>query len=535
MVIEVREKDRFDAFSSLFYHVFPPFGGEYDTEPGFMAKTAGNDRLKILFISSECVPFAKTGGLGDVVGSLPIALKQLGHDVRVVIPKYGFIDAVKHGVRHEFGPMGVWMGNTEEWCNVHMSSIGGDAGVPVYLIEFNLFFERGGIYHDSDFNDYLDNPRRFAFLSRAALQLCADMKFKPDIVHVHDWQSALAPAYLKIWHWDHPVLGNAASVLTIHNIVYQGIYPRTHYNYIGLGWQNFTWDKLECFGEINFLKGGVVYADMVNTVSPGYARETLTPEGGCGLAPYLNDIRDRYTGILNGADYHEWDPETDKLIPSRFSAGDLSGKRECKRALQKRMDLVQDPDIPVIGVISRFVSQKGLELLAKRIEKIVYDMKVQFAILGAGDKGLEWFFGGLPARHGGRIGAFIGYNNELSHLITAGSDFFLMPSLYEPCGLTQLHAMKYGTLPIVRATGGLDDTVVNYDEKTGEGTGFKFWEPSDHAVYYAAGWAVSTYYDRKPHMQKLVQNAMAQDYSWEKSAKEYEKLYDKAIRRKKGI
>lgn len=489
--------------------------------------------LNILVVSSECVPFAKTGGLGDVAGTLPIALKKLGHDVRIVMPKYGFIDSNKFKIKYHHGPMGVQMGNSVEWCTVHETTIGD--GVPVYFIEFNLFFERGGIYHDSEFNDYLDNPKRFAFLSRAALQLCHDLDFKPDIVHANDWPTALLPAYLKVWHWNDPVLGNAASVLTIHNIAYQGIYPKSHYPYIGLGEQNFTWDKFECFGYVNFLKGGVVFADVVNTVSPSYAKETKTPEGGYGLAPYLTDRGDNYYGILNGADYAEWDPATDKMIPANYSADDLSGKKKCKKELQKRMDLVQDDTIPIVGVVARFVSQKGLDLLADRIVSMVHDMKVQFAILGHGDKGLEWYFGGLPARYGGKIGAFIGYNNELAHLIEAGCDFFLMPSLYEPCGLNQMYSMKYGTLPIVRATGGLDDSVENYDEKTGEGTGFKFYEPSAKAIYYTVGWAVSTYYDRKEHMKKMIKNAMARDFSWEKSAREYEKLYEKAIRNKKAL
>jgi starch synthase len=491
------------------------------------------EKLNILMVSSECVPFAKTGGLGDVVGSLPIALKKLGHDVRVVIPKYGFIDSSKYKIRYHHGPMGVWMGDREEWCVIHETTIGD--GVPVYLVEFNLYFERSGIYHDSDFNDYLDNPKRFSFLSRAALQLSKDLDFHPDIVHANDWQTALLPAYLKTWHWNDPVLGKAASVLTIHNIAYQGIYPKLNYPYIGLGESNFTWDKLECFGYVNFLKGGVVFADALNTVSPTYALETKTADGGYGLAPYLNDRGGNYYGILNGVDYSDWDPATDKLIPANYSSSDMSGKLKCKRALQKKLDLEPLDDIPIVGVVSRFVSQKGLDLLAERIVSIVQDMKVQFAVLGYGDKGLEWFYGGLPARHGGKIGAFVGYNNELAHLIEAGCDFFLMPSLYEPCGLNQLYSMKYGTLPIVRATGGLEDSVENYNEKTGEGTGFKYHEPSSKAIYYTVGWAVSTYYDRKEHLKKMIQSAMAKDFSWEKSAKEYEKLYDKAIRNKKSL
>ncbi len=490
-------------------------------------------KLKILLVSSECVPFAKSGGLADVAGALPAALRKLGHDARIVIPKYGFIDARKYNIKPLISSMGVWMGDRQEWCTVYETTI--DDGVPVYLIEFNLFFERGGLYHDEDFRDYLDNPRRFAFLSRAALQLCKDIAFKPDIVHANDWQTALAPAYLKVWHWNDPVLGGAASVLTIHNMVYQGIYPKSHYPYIGLGENNFTEDRLECFGRVNFLKGGIYFADMVNTVSPSYCRETKTPEGGYGLAPYLNNIGDRYTGILNGVDYNHWHPENDDLIPASYSADDMSGKAICKKVLQKSMLLNEELNVPIIGIVSRFVPQKGLHLLVECIESILHNMAVQFAILGSGEKGLESYFYSLPSRFPGRVGSYIGYSNEMAHLIEAGSDFFLMPSLYEPCGLNQIYSLKYGTLPIVRATGGLEDTVENYNEKTGDGTGFKFYEASANAIYYTVGWAVSTYYDRKSHIDKMRKSAMDKHFSWEDSALEYEKLYRQAIKNKKAL
>lgn len=488
--------------------------------------------LNILMVASECVPFAKTGGLADVVGALPIELKKMGHDVRIVIPKYSCIDAKKNKIIPFMANLGVWMGNTQEWCTVHMTTIEED--IPVYLIEFNLYFEREGLYHDHEFNDYLDNPKRFAFLSRAALQLSIDIKFKPDIVHANDWQTALLPAYLKIWHWNDPILGGAASVLTIHNLAYQGIYPRSHYTYLGLQETNYTPEKFECFGAINFLKGGIYYADAVNTVSPGYARETKTPEDGYGLAPYLNNRGEDYSGILNGVDYRHWDPEIDKLIPANYSKEDLSGKLICKKALQRRLFLEENENIPIIGIVSRFADQKGLNLLADCIEKISADMIVQFAILGAGDKKLEKYFRELPARLPGKIGSYIGYDNALSHLIEAGSDFFLMPSMYEPCGLNQIYSLKYGTLPIVRATGGLDDTVEQYDEQTGNGTGFKFYEPSSAAVYYTVGWAVSTYFDRKSHMKKMMKKAMNKNFSWEISAKHYISLYQKAIANKKA-
>ena len=487
------------------------------------------NKLNIAMITAECVPYAKTGGLADVVGALPQTLQQMGHNVMVVMPRYSSIDGAKHGLRRHWDSFGVWMGNLLEWCAVDVAD---NEGVPVYFIESNKFFERSGLYHDAEFNDYQDNPARFGFLTRAGLQLCRDIGFAPDIVHVHDWQTALAAAYLKTWHWNDPILGRAASLLTIHNIAYQGKYGAGVYDYLGLGRDNFTPDKFEDYGSVNFLKGGVVYADMVNTVSPTYADETRTPSLGYGLAPYLNDKGDNYLGILNGVDYTQWNPAVDPLIPARYSAADLTGKAVCKRALQRRFGLDENPNLPIVGVVSRLVEQKGLDLLALAIEEIVQNMSVQFVVLGSGDKGLEAFYGGLPARYPGRIGSFIGYNNEIAHWIEAGSDFFIMPSIYEPCGLNQMYSLKYGTLPIVRATGGLNDTVAQYDEEIGDGTGFKFWEPSVSAIYYTVGWAVATYFDRPAHIQQMIQTAMAQDFSWEKSAELYVAAYERALQNK---
>jgi glycogen synthase (ADP-glucose) len=482
--------------------------------------------LKIAFLASEAVPFVKSGGLADVAGALPKALAARGHDVVVVLPKYATIDGAHWGLEPFINPLGVWMGDGEEWCATSTTTIG---GVRYYFIESNKYFDRYGLYHDAEFEDYRDNARRFGFFTRAALQLCRDAGFAADIVHAHDWQTGLAPAYLKIWHWDDPLLGGAASVLTIHNIAHQGKYDRADYEHLGLQWSNFTADKFEDFGGINILKGGIHYADMVTTVSPTYADETRGEVGGNGLGPQLSGKGDRYWGILNGADYDHWNPSIDPLIPERFGPGNMVGKEICKEELQRRLLLEQAQSIPLIGVIGRFVGQKGFDLLAQSIEPIVDSMRVQFAILGAGEKDLEWTFGPLPARYPGRIGSFIGYNEELAHWIEAGADFFLMPSRYEPCGLNQLYSLKYGTLPIVRATGGLNDTVIQYDESTGSGTGFKFSEPTPQAVYDTVGWAVSTYFDRPTHHRQMILDAMAQDYSWDRSAEAYEHAYAKAI------
>ena len=479
-------------------------------------------------VASECVPYAMTGGMGEVVGSLPVFLKKLGADIRIVIPKYSFINTQKNNIVPFLKSMGVWMGTSQEWCSVYRTKADND--IPVYFIEFNIYFDRYGIYHDAGFNDYYDNPKRFAFLSRAALQLCKDIRFKPDIVHANDWQTALLPAYLKIWYNEDPVLGDAASVLTIHNLAYQGRYSKEYYDYLGTGEINFTPDKFECFGAINLLKGGIYYADVINTVSPGYARETLTPEGGFGLDPFLRNRAGRFTGILNGVDYRQWNPETDTLIPVNYNINNLEGKAVCKRLLQEKFKLDQDPGIPVIGLASRFTWQKGLELLSACIERILNTLKVQLVIVGLGDNNLEMYFGRLPGIYPGKTGSYIGYNNELVHLIEAGSDFFLMPSVYEPCGLNQIYSLKYGTIPIVRATGGLDDTVEHYNPETGTGTGFKFLELNPDALYQVVTRAVEIYHTNKMHIFNLIRNGMQKHYSWEESAEQYLVLYNKALR-----
>ncbi|MBN1550118.1 glycogen synthase [bacterium] len=489
--------------------------------------------LNILFIASESVPFVKTGGLADVVGALPAVMASLGHNVMVVLPKYGDIDQHRYPMERYFHHLGVWMGDTEEWCAV--DRLINTQAFPVYFIEFDRYFKRPGLYHDSDYNDFADNPRRFAFFSRAALQLCIDMGFNADIIHLHDWQTAPAAAYQKIWHWNNPIIGKAATLLTIHNVQYQGIYPAWHLDYCGFQMENYTPDKFEDNGRMNFLKGGITFADFVNTVSPNYAHEISLPGHPSGMAPYLTAKADRFSGILNGVDYQEWNPAIDPRIPATFSADDLSGKIICKQELQRSFYLEIDPDIPLIGVISRFADQKGLDLLAQAIEAIVTDMRVQFVILGSGNPDLEGFFGELPARYPGKIGSYIGFNNDLAHRIEAGSDFFLMPSRYEPCGLNQIYSLKYGTLPIVRATGGLLDTVEQYNEMTGHGTGFIFWEPSADSIYFTTGWAVSTYYDRKSHIERLIQNAMTQDFSWKKSAGNYLDAYISAMEYHKGL
>ena len=488
--------------------------------------------MKILFASSECVPFAKTGGLGDVTGSLPVFLKRLGHDVRIVMPMYSLIDKERFEISELISRMTVRMGNEIILCSVNRTWIHED--VIVYFIDYPPFYDRPGLYHDDDFYDYPDNPMRFTFLSMAALQLCRNLGFQPEIVHAHDWHTAIMMAYLKRLFNDDPLFSHTAGVLTIHNLAYQGRYANYYYEFTGLAWEDFTQDKFEDDGAINLLKGGIHFADIVNTVSQGYADETRTSSAGYNLDWFLRKKGHNYVGILNGVDYSHWDPETDPLIPANYSPDNLEGKWICKNYLQRHFHLKQDQNIPVIGIISRMVEQKGFYVLMKCLEGIIRDMNVQFAVLGAGDKPLENFFRELSYRYPGKIGTYIGYSNELAHQIEAGSDFFLMPSLYEPCGLNQIYSLKYGTLPIVRATGGLIETIEHYNQETGEGTGFKFWEASGPAIYNTVKWVLETYNHRKEHIIKMIQNAMMQSFSWDDSAKEYSRLYLKALENKKS-
>lgn len=484
------------------------------------------ERLNILMVSAECAPFAKSGGLGDVVGALPQFLVKAGHRVVVVMPLYSLINRAKHSIVPAFEKLDVPFGNGHLACGVYKSELPGK--VPVYFLEHHDFYSRDGMYHDAAYNDFPDNPLRFAFLSKAALQLCHLLTFSPDIVHANDWHTAVMSAFLKRMYDHDPVFRETAGVLTIHNIAYQGRYNRSFYFRTGLPPGDFTQEKFEHYGDVNFLKGGIHFADVVNTVSPGYAIETRAKPGGYGLEYFLNLKGEDYRGILNGADYDHWNPETDELIPANYSKDDLSGKAACKRVLQEKLGLEQKPDIAVVGIVSRLVEQKGFHIIAECIDDLLADNNVQFAILGAGDTKLEGFFGSLPVRYPGKAGAYIGYDNKLAHLIEAGSDFFLMPSIYEPCGLNQIYSLKYGTLPIVRATGGLNDTVDNYDQDSGEGTGFKFWDPTCTAASNTIRWALETFYKRRPHIEKLVRNAMEQHFSWGDSAGEYIDLYRRA-------
>jgi starch synthase len=492
--------------------------------------TAGKqDGLKILFVSSECAPFVKTGGLGDVVGGLPKALRRLGHDARVLIPLYSQIDRAQYGIQF-VGSSCIHMGGgIEHWVGLHQALL--DDEVPVWFLDYGAYFGRPGIY-DGPIGHYMDNAFRFGLLSKAALQLCKDFHFIPHIMHAHDWPTATVPALLKTWDNILSPLSNTASVLTIHNIGYQGKYDANVMPYLCLGMEHFTPEKFEDYGKTNLLKGGIWFADAVTTVSPTHANEIRGAVGGQGLAMYLNNRSADLFGILNGVDYSRWNPEADAHIPAHYTPSDMTGKAACKTALQKLFHLEERADVPLFGIVSRFAHQKGFSLLKEALPTALNNMVMQCVVLGNGDADTEDFFRSLSATYPGRVGSNIGFNIDLSHLIEAGSDFFLMPSLYEPCGLNQIYSMKYGTLPVVRATGGLDDTIENYNEAAGTGTGFKFWEPAASAFYYCIGWAVSTWFDRPQHITAMRQQAMAQNFDWATSAQQYVTVYQHALQKK---
>jgi len=476
---------------------------------------------RILFITAECTPLAQTGGLGDAAAGLTKTLLKRGHDVRIVMPLYQHIDRTRHGITFSRACCVHFGGGEEIWVGIFEGKLDGE--VPIWFVDYGRYFDRPGIYSGEE------DCYRFGVLSKAALQICKDTGFQPHIAHVHDWMTAMAAVFLKTWDRVLSPLSHTASVLTIHNIGYQGKFGPSVLSFYGLGADYLTPDRFEDFGGINLLKAGIQYADAVTTVSPTYAKEIRGPIGGMGMAMYLNDRADHLFGILNGVDTTLWNPETDKYLPARYSRNDLSGKAECKRVLQERFGLTVDPKIPVFAIVSRFAPQKGFDLLRGALPQALRDMVMQVVVLGTGDPFTENFFRWLSGANPGKAGAHIGFSPEMAHLMEAGSDFFLMPSLYEPCGLNQMYSSLYGTLPIVRATGGLEDTVDNYNEETGRGTGFKFGEISDRALYYTIGWAVSTWFDRTHHYAAMQQQGMALDFTWDASARQYERVYDHAL------
>ncbi len=484
--------------------------------------------LKVLIVASEVAPFAKTGGLGDVVGALPKALHRRGIDARVVAPLYAGMDwnALERLDGELHVPM--WWGTAR--AGVRLGRAPGSE-VPVYFIEYHRYFDRPYLYGRPG-EGYEDNLERFTFLSRAALELCKAVAFQPDVVNANDWQTALVPVYVNTVEWAKP-LHAAATVFTIHNMAHQGVTGPGSLFITGLGPGHFHPGELEHFGALNLMKGALAHATLLSTVSPTYAQEIQTPAFGCGLDGQLAARRADLRGILNGIDVDEWSPALDPWLAENYSADDLAGKAECKAALQREAGLPEDPAVPIIGLVGRLTEQKGSDVVAHALERIL-SWNCQVVLLGAGDRPAEHFFGTLSAQRPDRFKAWIGFDNPLAHRIEAGADFFLMPSRFEPCGLNQLYSLRYGTLPIVRATGGLKDTVEPYDERTGEGTGFVFGDLTPQSLGDTVGWALSTWYDRPAHVEAMRRRAMARDFSWDHEAAAYEQLYLDAYRRRRG-
>ena len=478
--------------------------------------------MHIAFAASECVPFSKTGGLADVLGALPRALAALGHQVSVYLPRYRQTKLVdpQTVVRSITIPFD----DKYRFCSV--VTAGTSSGVRFYFVEFPPYFDRDALYGTAA-GDYPDNAERFALFSRAVLE-AAKVLGVPHVFHCHDWQSALVPVMLRTLYAEDPAFRDVATVFTIHNMGYQGLFPPDTLPLLMLPWELLTMSNMEFFGQVNFLKGALVHSDFVTTVSKKYSQEIQTAEYGFGLEGVLRDRAATVTGILNGVDYEEWSPQTDKFIVAKYSSQDLSGKLKCKQDLLQTFGIANadaHSKVPVIGIVSRFAAQKGFDLISQIMDRLAREEMIM-VVLGSGDKPYEEMFQRLNKQFPNKIAAKVAFDNAIAHKIEAGADMFLMPSRYEPCGLNQIYSLKYGTVPIVRATGGLDDTIEPWDARTGKGTGFKFSDYTGEALLATIKQALLDYQDPSS-WQTLMRNGMARDFSWGASAREYGKIYDR--------
>jgi starch synthase len=479
-------------------------------------------------VSSEAQPFSKSGGLADVASSLSIALARLGHDVTLFTPRYRSVDA---GSKRDSVRAYV----AERWFDADLYEAPLAPGARAMLVDCPPLYDRAGLYNENHV-DYIDNPARFAFLSIAALEWAATERAAPSILHGHDWQAGLLPMYARRFgpesvRADRPIaLGDIATVFTIHNLAYQGLFHKSWVPRVGLQWDDFTMRGFEFFDHVSYLKAGVMFSDQLTTVSPTYAREIQRPEYGYGFEGVIRSRADAVIGILNGIDIDEWNPARDRYLPAPFDAEDLSGKREAKRALLEVFGLRPDEAAmarPVVGMVSRMVEQKGLDLIAA-IAPHLSTLDATFVVIGTGEPRFESMWTSLAAASPDRIAGFIGFDERRAHLVEGGADIFLMPSRFEPCGLNQMYSMRYGTVPVVRAVGGLVDTVRPYNPKNGQGTGFLFSRYDPAALLDALERALATY--RQPRVWRRLQvNGMKKDFSWERSAAEYVKVYKRVI------
>jgi starch synthase len=485
--------------------------------------------MRVLFATSEISPFSRAGGLADVSQALPKVLARMGHEVFVATPKYRQARNVKSSLKPLDISLEVPISFMKKSARVFQANL--EDRVTVYLIGQDDLYDREGLY-GNEYGDYQDNAERYIFFSRAVLELCLTLKLKPDIVHCNDWQTGLVPVYLKTLYADDPSLRSTASLFTIHNLGYQGLFWHYDLHLTGLGWELFTPGALEFFGKLNLMKGGIVFADILNTVSPSYREEILTQANGFGLEGVLKTREDDLYAVLNGVDSQVWDPAKDPLLPVSYTPSTLGNKKICKTHLQELFHLKKRGEPPIIAIISRLLDRKGLDLVSQIFPRLM-ELDLQIILMGQGVDQYQSWATEMVEKYPGLVGLEMGYNEPLAHQIQAGADILLMPSRYEPCGLDQLYALKYGTIPIVRAVGGLEDTVEDYDSSKDQGTGFKFKEYEWEKLIQTIQRALSVYRD-KPRWQHLIQRAMSQDFSWEKSAAQYELLYQKAMKKKEG-
>ena len=488
--------------------------------------------MRVVFASSEAVPFSKTGGLADVATALPKALAQIGHDVSLVTPYYPQVLNKIGAQVPPIEPTGTWVhvavGTKRIDGRILKSTLPG-SNVTVYLIEQPGYFDRPGLYLEKD-QDYRDNSERFVFFSRAVMETMRVLDLRPDIIHANDWQTGLVPALAAIEYGSVPGFQKTASIFTIHNMAFQGQFWHWDMLLTGLDWKYFNWRQMECYGHLNLLKTGIAFADFITTVSPSYAREIQTPEFGCGLNGALSSRQSDLAGILNGVDTEVWNPSTDLKIAATYSADRLEGKAQCKAALQTRMGLPMRPSVMLLGSISRMTQQKGFQLL-EHCFNMLLDQDIQMVFLGAGDVRFEEFLKRMAKEHPEKVATTIGYDEELSHQIEAGADSFVMPSEFEPCGLNQMYSLIYGTVPIVRAVGGLADSVVDAnDENLANRTanGFSFREFRSDVLFWNICRARAMYSDKAKWLQ-LQQTGMKRDWSWKTSANDYVRIYDQAL------
>jgi starch synthase len=488
--------------------------------------------MQILFCASEVAPFAKSGGLADVTGSLPKSLHKLGCDVRIFMPLYrsvrekaAALDPLAQSIIIPIGThdyhIHLWKGRTE-------------SGIPIYFLEKDELYDRSYLYGSPVRGDYEDNAERFIVLSLAARQLCAAIDWYPSIFHLHDWQTGLVAAYFQmIWRYDSR-FGRSGTVFTVHNIAYQGIFPAGFFSLTNLPPSAWSLQGIEFWGNCNFLKAGLVYSDFITTVSPRYASEITTKDFGFGLNGVLRERKDSLRGILNGIDIYTWDPQTDPSLPRNYSADDLAGKKASKEALFKRAGFVEKRcDRPLLGMISRLAAQKGFDLLEEILPSLM-KLPVNLVILGTGDAAIEANIRDMEKLYPNRLKLVNQHDEEMAHLIEAGADIFLMPSRYEPCGLNQMYSLRYGTIPVVHATGGLDDSVTDVLVHPNSGTGFKFYKYEPKAFLETIKSALELLKDARKWVE-IQKRAMALDFSWDRSARQYVQVYEKVLEAKKGL